>query len=1229
MTQGIQPANDPSASALPALTSGMAEGIFNTKDFLFGTTPPDQRSEFRQSIDKQAAEDTKSPLGGLMGGLGQFTIGMLGAGKVKAAAEALPWFGAGVKEVAANLPKTVEAIKAAWAGATAFDPHGTRLSNMVQDTALANPLNAWLAAKPGDSEATGRIKNALESIGMDAAAGGVLIGATSIWKYLRAGDAAGAKAAADSLEQEIAHNAQQPAPEASSTPQGNPGAGAEVPPVGSDQNANPTGVVGAGDAGVNPGGAQPVAEGQPGLPKDASPPAGPQEVTPNVRNGNDQPGSHPAALDGMPDRTLGQADAGTGSGGLSAGGDGGPVGVGTVSRTTGAKQAAVDAGTQLPNPQPRIRLSQENTADLVQRMSDDAFAMEQFGGWYQALEGGHVFGKGEQVPWQKLDPGNDVELQNFMARVTDTVESRIDSIKGGVVLTDKKVAQVAGRMANLFNVDPASVIGMVQQAGKEAPKMTALVETGWLVFNRLAQDTSALGARISLGDYLEFGSREAAMVELQKRASIAGSVFASTKSMVTNAARTVRHQQFGINPAIVDAITKGVDAESLLKLVNEAKGDPKDLAKALSPTLLKRITDYGQFLLVNNLVSGPKTQLINLTTNAYMLGVRPLERILGAGWMAARGQAGASRVYKEAIKQYVYMGSNFTESWKAAVDAFVKNDSVLAPHRSEVHTGAGLAPVDLAQGLMGLKPMTSPQALAANAGKVATLAIGLPTRSLGFVDELMKQFTYRSKVSASAYVDGVEQALTNGLKGDAAKDYVKAFVDDRVGSAFDMNGAALDKNALREAQIATFQQDLLPNSLGKDLQTFASKHPGLRLMIPFIKTPTNVMRYGWKMTPGLNMLQTEFREALSGVHGAEAKASAVGQMTMGMLFMGTAAYAVSQGNITGGGPSDPKAKAALMATGWQPYSVVYENADGSKTYVPFGRLDPIAIPMGMMADMMDAYHNYEEQDSPALEQAVAGMLIAMSKQFTDKTYLQGVNQMMQAMTDPDRSLKRVGGQMAANFIPYSAAQRQLNPDPYLHDAQTLVDKMRATVPGLSSSVPMRYDPFGQPIMRPGLWSSDDGQALSMEMQRLAIETGHTLEAPGNVLKGVDLRGITMENGENAYEQYQKWAGNPGQGMSLATVLAKRIQTEAYQLLPDGDANTKGTKLWTLTGIASNYRERAAKMLRRDKNVRDAFRAAQLKAMSQFRSNVAARNASRSGSLDALGEAFGADVNTGQ
>ncbi|MDG4856431.1 hypothetical protein [Mesorhizobium sp. WSM4982] len=1203
--------NDPALDVVPAFEAGAGKGLFEMKDFLFGETPSEQRSLMRQSMDQQAAEHSDSLLGGLSAAMGSFTVGMIGAGKVEAVAKALPWFGSGAAAFVENLPKTASSLKAAFAGATAFDPHAERLSNMVQETPLANPLNAWLAAKPGDSAALGRVKNALESIGMDAALAGVFIGSTTIFKYLRAGDAAGAREAATSLEKEIARNAQPPASEAPQAPEGN--AGGNVPSVdaGADAAPHPEGSAGAQDA------VQPVREAPDAAPGDQAAAGGLGDVRPNS---NAQPGGHPAALDGMPDRTVGQPEVGPGA---DAGGNGGAVGDGAASLTPNARAAAETAGTTLPNPQPRIRLSQENTEALVKSMSDDSFAVSQFGGWYQALEGGHVFGRGEKVPWQKI--GDDIELQNFMARVTDTVESRVDKIKGGAVLSDAKVAKLSAQMANLFNVDPASVIGMVQTAGKDAAHMTSMMEAGYLVTNRLFQDTHALAARISMGDYVEFGGRDAAMAELKRRASIASSVYASTRSMTASAGRALRRMRFATDPALVEAMHT-MDSEQLLKLINDAEGDPRNLAKALNPTLLKRITDYGQFLLVNNLVSGPKTQLINLTTNAYMLGVRPLERIIGAAYMGARGQAGANRVYKEAIRQYVYMGTNFMESWRSAFSAFVRNDSVLTPHHSEVHTSEGLAPVDIGQGLLGFKPMTSPQALAANAAHLVTLGVGLPTRSLGFVDELMKQITYRSKVSAAAYVDGLDEAFRQGLKGEAAKAYVKGFVDDKIGSAFDAAGRALDPKALREAQIATFQQELLPNSLGKDLQLFASKHPGLRLMIPFIKTPTNVMRYGWKMTPLLNLAQKEYREALGGLHGAEAKASAVGQMTMGMLFMGVASFAVSQGNFTGGGPSDPKTRKALMQTGWQPYSLVVQNDDGTKTYVPYGRLDPVAIPMGIIADLMDAYHNLGENENETIPQAIGALTMAMAKQFSDKTYVQGINQMMQVMTDPDRNVSRVAGQMAANFVPYSAAMRQLNPDPLLHDARGMTDKVMATIPGLSSKVPLQYDPLGEPVMRPGLWSTDDGQVLSQELQRLAIENGSTIEAPGANPQGVDLRSIVMENGMNAYEQYQRWAGNPGQGMSLSTVLARRIRTEAYQLAPDGDITTKGTKLWLLGGIVSAYRQRAMKMLKRDKNVRDAFRAADLKAMTQFRANIAAH---KSGSLDALGAAFGADISTGQ
>ncbi len=108
-----------------------------------------------------------------------------------------------------------------------------------------------------------------------------------------------------------------------------------------------------------------------------------------------------------------------------------------------------------------------------------------------------------------------------------------------------------------------------------------------------------------------------------------------------------------------------------------------------------------------------------------------------------------------------------------------------------------------------------------------------------------------------------------------------------------------------------------------------------------------------------NLLHNVFTIATSkdAVAKAAITAVAIGQMGMGSLFMGTAAFMVSNGSITGGGPRDFKQRQQLMATGWQPYSLVTEKEDGSKTYVPFGRLDPVAIPFGIIADLQDAIHN--------------------------------------------------------------------------------------------------------------------------------------------------------------------------------------------------------------------------------------------------------------------------------
>lgn len=91
--------------------------------------------------------------------------------------------------------------QAAAAGAAAdflaFDGHDKRLSNLIQEQpALANPVNAYLAANDGDGEAEGRLKSALEGLGIGATVDVVFAGIKA-YRARGKGDAAGAEAAVD------------------------------------------------------------------------------------------------------------------------------------------------------------------------------------------------------------------------------------------------------------------------------------------------------------------------------------------------------------------------------------------------------------------------------------------------------------------------------------------------------------------------------------------------------------------------------------------------------------------------------------------------------------------------------------------------------------------------------------------------------------------------------------------------------------------------------------------------------------------------------------------------------------------------------------------------------------------------------------------------------------------------------------------------------------------------
>jgi hypothetical protein len=100
-------------------------------------------------------------------GITQFTIPFLGASKL-----------IGVGKGATRMIKLGKAAAAgAVADFAAFDPHEERLSNLVQSVPeLQNPVTAYLAADKDDSAAEGRLKNAIEGLGLGVVAEGLTAG---------------------------------------------------------------------------------------------------------------------------------------------------------------------------------------------------------------------------------------------------------------------------------------------------------------------------------------------------------------------------------------------------------------------------------------------------------------------------------------------------------------------------------------------------------------------------------------------------------------------------------------------------------------------------------------------------------------------------------------------------------------------------------------------------------------------------------------------------------------------------------------------------------------------------------------------------------------------------------------------------------------------------------------------------------------------------------------------
>jgi hypothetical protein len=476
--------------------------------------------------------------------------------------------------------------------------------------------------------------------------------------------------------------------------------------------------------------------------------------------------------------------------------------------------------------------------------------------------------------------------------------------------------------------------------------------------------------------------------------------------------------------------TKGqMSDEVTQRLAMIDKNDPSQMAQLIKDlsTKVAPLKDKLYEAFLNSILSGPQTHAANITGNLANLSLRPFDRIGSAAvdLMRAPIAGGArERFAVEGPLDLWGMTSALPDASRAFL-ASARNGFVTYGSKLETVRGAKI-------------------------GGVTGEVIRTPTKLLEATDEFFKALS----AGGTRYVTAYREAAKDGATGAARFQVMTA----KLAAPSEAMQEAMSAEALR----ATFQQDL--GKWGKAAIRFRNEIEPLRYVMPFIKTPINIAKEGLGRTP-LGWLSTA-SDALKGqLPSGGALSDDLSKKLIGTGLSAWIATEVVAQNITGGGPPDPDMKRALLDTGWKPYSVKING-----TFYPYNRLEPIATWMGTVADAVETMDMASESEQAEIVQKLSQ---GAAKNLVDKTYLQGMAEMGDALHDPGKYGEKFVAARLSAVVPSVLAQGVKAADHEMREVKGLLSTIQSRLPAIPGVTEGRQglnpkrNLYGEPIEEAG------------------------------------------------------------------------------------------------------------------------------------------------------------------
>jgi len=232
--------------------------------------------------------------------------------------------------------------------------------------------------------------------------------------------------------------------------------------------------------------------------------------------------------------------------------------------------------------------------------------------------------------------------------------------------------------------------------------------------------------------------------------------------------------------------------------------------------------------------------------------------------------------------------------------------------------------------------------------------------------------------------------------------------------------------------------------------------------IPFIQTASNIFKQGIEFSPA----------GFATIRGSADQTAQLAKALMGTVAFTSAGVLAMNYKTTWQIPSDPKERELFLAGGFKPHSLqlpvpglTEKFEDGvpvrGQRWIEYRQLGPLGYPIAMASAL---YYHYERNggDDAAMKnlaKALPQLATSIGVFFSEMTYMQGLSDIMAAVQGEDDKVTRIFANTVRQNIPYVSMLGWIDrmADTVYRDPENFIQFINAGLPFLSEIVPPHPD----------------------------------------------------------------------------------------------------------------------------------------------------------------------------